>query len=72
MKTPNLFIRQLQQIDKRNILEDVITELDTFTSEVDPDLEEVKRNSLTAYYLWIWVNSIDNYNAIHKKLNPYN
>ena len=72
MRTPNLFIRQLQSIDKRNIPEKVITELDKFTNEINPDLEDIRSNSLTAYYLWIWVHSIENYHEICCKIRPMN
>ena len=47
-------------------------EIDRFTTEVDPDLEEVKFHSLTAHYLWIWVHCIENYHEIYREIKPWN
>ena len=49
----------------------MIKEIDRFTNEVDPDLEEVKFHSLTGYYLWIWVHSIENYHDIYQSIKPW-
>ena len=34
MRKPNLFIKQLQEIDKQNISEEIIQEIDRYTNEV--------------------------------------
>ena len=72
MRKPNLLIKQLQNIDKKNIPEEVIQELDKYTNEIDPDLETIKFKSLTAYHLWIWVHSVENYHEIYRDIKPWN
>ena len=39
---------------------------------MQPDLETVRAKSLTAYYLWIWVHSVENYHEIYKGIKPWN
>ena len=39
---------------------------------MQPDLEAVRAKSLTAYYLWIWVHSVENYHEIYKGIKPWN
>ena len=72
MSKPNLFIKQMQNIDKKNIPEEVIQEIDKHTNEVQPNLETIKFDSLTAYHLWTWVYSVENYHDIYKDIRPWN
>lgn len=56
----------MKEIDKDNITDHILKQIDFFTKNPEFDLEKIGTKSIAAKYLGMWVNAIEKYAKMYR------